>query len=295
VHVLTKIFVVLVSLLAVLLVPLVVVYTHNENSYKERYQDAQAEIAAAKQEANRANATLSSETSRLTAEIGELENVNSQLRRESTRLDAEIRQLEAQLAQAEAFKAQIDSKLTTLASALETGSDLNAELVQEVKNLRASALDAERRRAELDEAFREVSSQLEVATEARRALQEELQRMNDSQARAQDKIRQYVALYGTLGDEQQRDLSIAPDINLRTQVIRVERSADRTLVEIAAGSRDGIRENWGMVISDGGTFIGNLRVTQVDVNTAIGEVTLVDPAKRGAVQVGQSVWANKGR
>src|SRR5688572_12349172 len=38
VHVVTKIFIVLVSLLAVLLVPLVVVYAHNEDSYKAKYE-----------------------------------------------------------------------------------------------------------------------------------------------------------------------------------------------------------------------------------------------------------------
>src|SRR6185503_20275421 len=46
VHVLTKIFIVLVSLLAVLIVPLVVVYAHNEDSYKRRYDAAEARAAS---------------------------------------------------------------------------------------------------------------------------------------------------------------------------------------------------------------------------------------------------------
>ena len=40
-HVLTKLFVVLVSLLSVLLVPLVVVYAHNENTFKSRWESAE--------------------------------------------------------------------------------------------------------------------------------------------------------------------------------------------------------------------------------------------------------------
>ena len=48
-HVLTKIFIVLVSLLAVLIVPLVVVYAHNEDSFKAKYEAAAALAAAANQ------------------------------------------------------------------------------------------------------------------------------------------------------------------------------------------------------------------------------------------------------
>ena len=47
-HILTKIFVVLVTLLAVLMVPLVVVYAYNENSYEAKYQSAMAQAAAAR-------------------------------------------------------------------------------------------------------------------------------------------------------------------------------------------------------------------------------------------------------
>ena len=39
-HVLTKVFIVLVSLLSVLLVPLVVVYSHNEDSYKSKFEES---------------------------------------------------------------------------------------------------------------------------------------------------------------------------------------------------------------------------------------------------------------
>ena len=47
VHVLTKIFIVLVSLLALLLVPLVVVYAYNEDSFKAKYLGADAQAATA--------------------------------------------------------------------------------------------------------------------------------------------------------------------------------------------------------------------------------------------------------
>jgi hypothetical protein len=66
------------------------------------------------------------------------------------------------------------------------------------------------------------------------------------------------------------------------------------LAEINAGSRDGLKAGWVLTIGDGGTFIGNLRVTEVDVNRAVGVVELEDASNRGEVRVGQRAVARAG-
>ena len=58
-HILTKIFVVLVSLLAVLLVPLVVVYAYNEDSYKAKHDAAVATANANAADLDAAKACVS--------------------------------------------------------------------------------------------------------------------------------------------------------------------------------------------------------------------------------------------
>ena len=45
-HVLSKLFVALVALLTAALVPMVVTYAYNEDSYKAKWQESRAEIAA---------------------------------------------------------------------------------------------------------------------------------------------------------------------------------------------------------------------------------------------------------
>ena len=78
-HVLTKIFIVLVSLLAVLLVPLVVVFAHNEDSYKEKYQAATVQAAAANQNFQRGQLSHTQREADLDLQIRDLMSENDAL------------------------------------------------------------------------------------------------------------------------------------------------------------------------------------------------------------------------
>jgi hypothetical protein len=49
-----------------------------------------------------------------------------------------------------------------------------------------------------------------------------------------------------------------------------------------------------MTIADGGKFVGNLRITTVDVNRSVGVVELEDAANRGEVKAGLRVMSRKG-
>ncbi len=291
-HVLTKIFVVLVSLLAVFLVPLVVVYAYNEDSYRAMYQEAQAQVSVARDATQAATARHGAAELRLQGEIEDLRRANAELERHRTNALVEIRQLESRLVSAESMRAETQAELAKLASGVQTSSALATNLVEELQNARRDALVAERKRVELDEALRDVSSQLEVAVAARRALQEELQRMNEQQAATMARMSEYVARFGEL-DEAPVAASVVADRNLTTNVVGVRRSADQVLAEIGAGSRDGVQVGWTMTIGRGSEFLGNLRIISVDVNRATGVVTHEHEA-RGRVDIGDVVQSFAG-
>ena len=293
-HVLTKIFIVLVALLTVLMVPLVVVYAHNEDSYKARYQAVESQYATAQNRLESAESLFNAERTRLEAMRQDVERDNRDLRGEKDRLDAEIRQLEGRLAAAESLKLEIHGELSRLASTMEAGQQLTGTLVDEVRNLRQDGMRQAEQNVELDEALREKVSQLEVAIAARRALEEELNRLRESHASAMEQLSTYVATFGTLGDIEPGRGSVHADRDVQAAVLKVQRSADQVLAEIDAGSRDGVKEGWTFVVSDGGTFIGNLRIIEVDVNRSTGVLSLEDP-NRAAVKVGNIATARKGR
>lgn len=275
-HVLTKIFIVLVSLLTVLLVPLVVVYAHNENSYQSRYLSAEAQAASLRSALEAAKAGYGAAEMRKNAQIESLGATNLELRRQADRLEVQNRSLEARSADAESMDAEIHSQLSTLTSSVAAGQELTESLIDELRGLRREALASERQKVELDEHLRDTQAKLDAAIEARRALQEELQRLRDEHAKALDTVAQYLARNGPLeggpaaGDFRDRPI----DKDLDARILSVRRTADQTLAEIDAGSRDGVKEGWVMTIGSNGAFMGNLRIISVDINRATGVVEL---------------------
>jgi len=294
VHVLTKIFIVLVSLLAIMMVPLVVVYAQNEETFKSKYDQSQAQ-------ANVANTRLQAETSRNATAEGRLKTESELLLRDKRELtdqlaqkDVEIRRLESELVTARSMQAEIRTDIGVMAVTAQANQELTESLVEELRSLRERALSSERQIVELDEALRDVTSQLSVAIAARRALEEELQQVRDEHADAMSRISEFVAVHGDLPSGR-ANIGVYPDINLDATIISVRRNGDQILAEIDAGTRDGVKQGWTMIISQGGTFIGNLRIISVDINKATGVISHENAQQRGMVQVGHRATARKGR
>ena len=292
-HVLTKIFIVLVSLLAVLLVPLVVVYAHNEDSYKSKFESESLQAAAANQSLTEARMANANREAELELQIRELIAETQSLAKEREGATADIQRLEIDLAASRSQQAAIRADLATISSAVAAGQDVNASLLGEARTMRSDALSAERRVVGLDEALRDITGQLDSAIAARRAMQEELQHLKQEHAHAMEQMGAYREKYGRL-DLQLSPLS-RPNVDLDATVTSVRRDRERTLAEINAGSRDGVREGWVMSIGRSGSFLGNLRIITVDINRATGVVELEDPNGRGQVEAGDRVYARRGR
>ncbi len=291
-HVLTKIFIVLVSLLAVLLVPLVVVYAHNEDSFRAKYESSQAMAAAANQNLESARIAAAQREAGLQLQIQELSAANQASSREREAASVDVRRLQTALGELSNQQAGVTSNLATISSAIKTAQDLIDSLLTEVRTMRAEAADAERRVVQLDEALRDKTSQLDVAVAARRALQEEIQQLKQDHAHALEQVASYRSKYGEI------DLNKAPavvaNVDLDAKVLNVRRSNEQTLAEINAGSRDGLRQGWVLMIGREGNFLGNLRIIAVDVNRATGVVEKEDPNK-GKVEPGDRVYARRGQ
>ncbi len=291
-HVVTKIFVVLVSLLAILLVPLVVVYAHNEDSFKARYESAAARAAAADNNLQQQQIAHGAEIARLELELRDRATTNQQLARDLATAQADLQSARSDLVASSADQAKFRSDLATIASAVSAGQDVMESLLNEVRTIRTEALAAERRAVDLEEAWRDVNGQLQSAVAARRAMEEELQQLKEEHARSLEQLGAYVQKWGRLGTDISRPP--APMIDLDATVTSVSRGSEQTLAEINAGSRDGVKEGWVMTIGRAGNYLGNLRIIAVDINHATGVVELAAPAGRGKVEAGDRVFARRG-
>jgi hypothetical protein len=300
VHVLTKIFVVLVSMLAVLLVPLVVVYAHNEESYQRKFDRAEAQLATAQTAKAAAEDSMITVKARLERQIEELSQLNRDLESAVVQAQTESRRLQSELSAAQGLRASDSARLAELASGVSSAHQLTDSLLSEVRAQRTQLLAIEREKVELDEALRDVNGQLEVAVQARRALEEELQRKKDELAGALTQLSHAIADgFNPNADVRSGGMQdgVAPDKNLDATIISVSRGADHVLAEIDAGSRDGVKQGWVLTIGRGSQFKGKVRITRVDINRATGIVTLEDPFQGPSrlVEVGDTAYARVGR
>ena len=292
-HILTKIFIVLVSLLAVLLVPLVVVYAHNENSFKTRYADAELKAGAAADALKAEQARAGSIELKLNSQIDEVRALNTKFSTDKDAALASVRQLESQLATSEAGQAEIKSRLDQIALAVTNGQTLSESLITELRGLRTQVAASEKEKVQLDEALRDVTAQLEQAENARRALAEELARLKDEHSKAMVSLNEAVAKgFGGRGDVAVG--ALRPDRSLSARIINVQRSNNQVLAEINAGSTDGVKVDWAMTIGRQGEFVANLKIINVDINRATGIVTLEDRSGK-KVEVNDMAYATAGR
>jgi len=289
VHVLTKIFIVLVALLAVLLVPLVVAYAHDENSYKAQLDQALARAAASDAALKETQLLNTASEERNQSQLAQLRSEKSNVDEELTEAKIRVAEAQARLVEAEDLKTGIASRLTMLATAVEAGQTLTNGLVDELRTLRSELVAKAQHNVELDATLRDLSSQLEVAVAARKALQEQLSQMQDEHGKAMAALSRARSAGVDVNDTRLGvSAGIRPDVNLTATVIGVERGGNKVLVQIDAGSRDGVQKDWIMTVGNGGVFLGNLKIIKVDVDQSTGELTLEDPKNK--VDIGNRAY-----
>ena len=298
-HILTKIFIVLTSLLSVALVPLVMLNTANEDTFKKRWLDEQARSKAALFERD-ADLKLRETDSR--AIEGKNAELSASLRKaeaEVKRFESEVARLSLQLAGKEQESSRLTADVRVLSESSKISTEMAAALNTELKNANAELTRALEESSSLINQNAKLQNENEVLTASNRRLKEDLEKSNREKADAQSKVSQFVAVVGDLPGAKPgaiRDVGakVPADRSLSATILDVRRGASGTLAEINAGSRDGLQPGWNMTIADGGKFIGNLRITTVDVNRSVGVVELEDPAARGEVARGMRVMSRKG-
>lgn len=219
---------------------------------------------------------------------------------EKAAAEADARKLETEVIALRARQDEFNANTKIFAETEKAKTELVKVLNEELVTLRSRLSQVEQEYVKLDEELTSTRAQLEVADAARRALQEDVQRLQEEKDQAMNTISRYTAWVGQLPSSGSRagavseTLKVPADRNMSATIIQVRRGTDSTLAEINAGSRDGVQAGWVMTIADGSKYLGNLRITTVDVNRATGVVELEDPTARGEVRPGQRAVARKG-
>lgn len=299
VHILTKVFVVLVSLLAVAIVPLAAVQSSNQAALRQQVKDAETKVAAGRNELETERALRSKAESDAALQIKDLDAEKGRLQAELAQAMAKIRSADGELAQSKIRLASLEQSLAVVTDGDRAKMELIKTISEELDKQRTSLTDCERMKIDVEQKFGKTESDLRMAQEALGDLREQVASLSSSKAKSDQVVQAFTARYGPSEQEQQASTS-APvaevaDRNLAAKIVNVRRTDGGVYAEIDAGSRDGVKVGWVMTIGDGSRFIGKLQITSVDVNKAVGTVELEDAAGRGAVRAGQKVTIRKGQ
>jgi hypothetical protein len=298
VHLLTKILVVVVSLLVAALVPLAAVSATNQSTFKKEARDAQQALKSAQAQNDVQRDAYGASSAALTNRITELEGKLQSKTREFEEASRSRVAVELEVASLKSKVDDVERQNALMAANDSLQTKLIDAMRQEIDSSRTQYLAAEKARVELQDSLARMQGELDSESAAKRQLQEQLQKASEERERALADVQRFAAAQGTAapraGATGDAGLPVVADRSLSATVVDVKREPDATLAEINAGSRDGVREGWVMTIADGSNFMGNLRIVHVDVNRAVGVVELEDASGRGEVKSGQRAIARKG-
>ncbi|MEM6394566.1 MAG: hypothetical protein AAF797_17500 [Planctomycetota bacterium] len=287
-NILTKAFVVLVTVLSILLVALVIPFVNQQTTTEAELADLQTQVTAARAEANANAKELAEKLDVEDAQLQALQTTQTErdnelisITGELNRISDEKKTLEQDLAKAEANNQVLTRVFDAQAGRIKTLSDnlLTAQKTQIEQNTQIAELTANNAQKEQDLAV--LRLQVQKLQEDQTATLAVVDTLQGKLAAAEQ----------ALGGEAAASAlpPVAPDI--RGQVTRVQSPLDNlTLVEINVGKRDGVAADMVFRVHRGDNFLGELTILTVERGLAVGQLSLV----QGDVKPGDSISAGSG-
>ena len=290
--VLTRLFVIAVTVLSVALVAVVVPFVAKTQDYRSQVQAAQNDRVTAEITAQLRDAELARMQDRESSRNVKLNSEIQSLTTEVARLSEELNTSRALLASAKAENANNGANLAHLSASHEQFSLIVESMRKELNERRGQALSQQKKIIELADESDRLKAELDSLTRQVRQYQETTVALEDRNAdmekmlgRLDPAIRQQVQgkdSYGLMASQ-----SFMPDYLIDGKITNIARLDDETFVELNVGSNDGVERNMKFRIHREGDFIANLVVTVVDIDACSGRVTLVDDGQQ--VGIGDSV------
>ena len=262
-HILTKAFMVIATLLSVALSALVIAYAANTDKIRQDYSEVKVELEATKAALSAGTSTQSQQIVRLEQQVGDLTSRLSDANSKVTALQDERATLQRDKAQAVADKTSAESKISEQTEVARTQATLLTNLGDEVRTLRKNELVYKQRQLEMEDRLNDLQAQRDVLDQNYRALQEEL---------AQLKQGTTTTVAGGGAATNAPFQYSGPVIMGKVESVQRDPGNNRTLAKLSIGSNDRVAKNMLMRVVRNNQFIANVVVTQADLSYSIGAV-----------------------
>lgn len=278
--ILTKIFVVLVTVLSVGLVAMIVPFVYKTEKYQEKYnQEYQRRIQAEDSAALNSQALqglnfANSEQARI------LREENTKLKTDVTRLQGDRANLESQLALERGNSTAVQAQLSRLSAAMSQQTDLNKILQAEVAERRTEGEKNKVALTELTGRNNELQTQNSVLERIVKRTAEELAALEQANSQLTQKLAEVPVEYRDRSSP--KALPVEASTRIEGQVTQTRKIDTDTFVMVNVGKKDGVSENMKFFVHRGDKFLGTLIITNVDQKAASGRmVSLVQDIQSG--------------
>jgi len=252
---------------------MVVVYVLTATNYKQAYESLQTEYAGLQEK----NKTYEQQVVEKTRQLGELSN---KLDAEITALKAEKGKIEQDLKNVQREKAELDEKVKTLAaSALsfqETVEGMQTNLTQtraELEQARAESIKLSKNLDEITQKLEEKMAQLEAANNEKKRLLEEKAKLENKIA---GKSTEFEPITTIETGPAERAVEPSTPVSLQGKITALENG----LATISIGAADGVEQGMIFHVTQGDTFICDIKITDVDAEVSAGTLQLVQSQPR---------------
>lgn len=279
---LTKAFVVLATILAVVMVTLTVAIVARVDDYAAKYKDVVASRDAAIED-------ITAERTAAAAAAAEKSDLAEGYEQDIKDLNAKLAAALDDDATAAQRVAQLEAEKATLVAAQEVNAANIAALGDRVERQSAAITAAVTEVGETATRLSETTQSLQTTAATLRRTENDLNRVREQNVALEQQLAEQAAINEELMRNQGiQVVDVVPDVD--GEVTRVDESAGITLVQVNIGTRDGVRDNMEFTVYRGDEFIGTIQMKNVDTAAAVGQLTL---ATGSAVRAGDRVQTSR--
>ncbi len=272
--ILTKIFVVLATIFALLLAAVIVPYVQMTTSIKEKLQDTRQELSAAKNAASLLETKRGLSENQLALDLEKKTDQLTEVRNDLKDLNTQIQNREVALMELRNNLLGTESKNADLTSANKQAQKIMETQAAEIKERRAKMIEQKQEIVQLNTRLSELITENGMMLQQVRLVTEkikELQAVNDEMAGQIERL-QALAPVETAKAEQ---LPPPPPVQpIRGVITNVQKIDSEIFAAVNVGTNDKVVEGMEFMIYRNSQFMGNLTITKVDLQSSAGRVSL---------------------
>ncbi|MGC8624032.1 MAG: hypothetical protein ACP5VQ_02045 [Phycisphaerae bacterium] len=271
---LTKTFVLLQLILALVLAVLVILFADKQQNYRAEVAVSQKSQIAAQAMTSQLQQANSSLQTQLTTALQAATQKAGQLNNMILGLQSKLADDQTTIAQLRVTKSQLQASITELTN---TVSSLNKQVADQnavLTALRPKLLTYVNHNASLGRRITELTNERNVARKTIEVLQESIASLHRKMAQVQVAARTASPLSNTLSTA---IAGVPTSVQVNGMVMKVATYNGHTYVSASLGTRDGVVKGTRLTIYSNGRYIGDVVVQKSDATESVGVVSLQAP------------------